>query len=468
MNREQKIIKNTIAYTIGNLGSKILAYVMVLVYTHYITSSELGYYDIVITTISLLQPIVLLMFDDGVYRWLIDDNQKNKKEILSTCIKTVSFTTGISVLLFLILNIEFHFEYLFGIVSFFVSSLIYQIILNSVRGLSNTKLYAFSGILNSFLLLIFEIFGIIILEMGVDALFVSKSLANILTIIYIYIKQPDFRRILSVPFNNELANDIARYSLPLIPNNISWWIVNSSDRYIILFFLGTAANGLYSIANKFPTVVNTITGILYFAIQESMLKEYKASDRDGFYSTIFDKYFTILFAFVFCGIPSTRMVIELFVDDSYKAAWMYSGFLFISTVYSAFSGLLGIGYQISKETKRSLFSTVGAAIVNIVFNILFIQFIGLHAASLSTLLAYVFLFFIRLRHSKRYFIIQVNWIKFLFVNVITFIFLVLTYIIDSIIGCVVLTLIAVCMAMYLNKDILVKMKVNLIDGNQKI
>lgn len=456
MDREKKIVKNTVAYTIGNFGSKILAYIMVLVYTHYITSAELGYYDVVITTISLFQPIILMMFDDGVYRWLVDDSQKNKKEILSTCLKTVFCTTSVTVVIFLLLHLEFHFSYVFGILFYLISGLFYQIILNAVRGLSNSRLYAASGILNSALLLIFEVVGIVVLKRGVDALFISKALANMVTVSYIYAHQTDLKGIITVPYNKSLAKDIARYSLPLIPNNISWWIVNSSDRYIILFFLGTAANGVYSIANKFPTIVTTVTGILYFAIQESMLKEYHALDRDQFYSNIFEKYYSILFALVICGIPATRIVIELFVGNGYKTAWMFSGFLYLSTVYSALSSLLGIGYQISRETKRSVYSTVGAAFVNIAINIFFIKTVGLHAASFSTLAAYVFLLIVRLQHSKKYFNLSVKWKNFLAINLIAITILILNSIATSLATCFGLTLIAVAVAVYINKDIALK------------
>lgn len=456
MDRGKKIVKNTVAYTVGNFGSKILAYIMVLVYTHYISSAELGYYDVVITTISLFQPIILMMFDDGVYRWLVDDSQKNKKEILSTSLKTVFCTTGVTVVIFLLLHLEFHFSYVLGILLYLISGLFYQIILNAVRGLSNSRLYAASGILNSVLLLIFEVVGIVVLKRGVDALFVSKALANIVTAGYIYACQADFRGIITVPYNKDLAKNIARYSLPLIPNNISWWIVNSSDRYIILFFLGNAANGIYSIANKFPTIVTTVTGILYFAVQESMLKEYHAPDRDQFYSNIFEKYYSILFALVICGIPATRIVIELFVGNDYETAWMFSGFLYLSTVYSALSGLLGIGYQISRETRRSVYSTVGAAFVNIAINIFFIKSVGLHAASFSTLAAYVFLLIVRLQHSKKYFSLSVKWKKFLAINLIAIIILVLNSVATSLVSCFGLTLIAVVVAAYINKDIALK------------
>ena len=45
MSREKALIKKTAIYAIGNLGSKILAYIMVLVYSYYISTDDMGYYD---------------------------------------------------------------------------------------------------------------------------------------------------------------------------------------------------------------------------------------------------------------------------------------------------------------------------------------------------------------------------------------------------------------------------------------
>ena len=52
-----------------------------------------------------------------------------------------------------------------------------------------------------------------------------------------------------------------QYSIPLVPNGISWWIVNVSDRTIITAIIGTAANGIYAVSNKFPTILSSLLGI---------------------------------------------------------------------------------------------------------------------------------------------------------------------------------------------------------------
>lgn len=412
MDRNKRIVNNTIVFAIGNFGSKILAYVMVLVYTHYINASDLGYYDLILTTVSLIMPIVLMAFDEGIYRWLIGDERIEKKTIISTCLKATSITTICSIVLLFLLNIKFQFRDVSLIALFIISTMMYQMVLNAIRGLTSNKLYAGSGILNALLILLFEVVGLIFLKMGIEALLISKIIANFLTVVFIYIREPIFHGISRIPFNKPLAKELFNYSMPLVPNQVSWWIVNSSDRYIILWFLGTTFNGIYTVSNKFPTIITTITGIVYLALQETIIKEYSSDDRDQFYSTTFKNYYTLLFSLICCAIPATNVIIKWFVGIEYIEAWRFTGFLYMSTVFSALSSFLGIGYQISKETKRSVLSTVSAAGVNIIINIAFVKIIGLHAASFSTFISYLVLFLIRIMHSKKYFTLYINWAHF--------------------------------------------------------
>lgn len=454
MDRNKTIVKNTVIFAIGNFGSKILAYVMVLVYTHFISTSDLGYYDLILTTVSLITPLVTMAFDEGEYRWLIGtDDKTEQKNIISTCIKSVFFTTVGSVIVLLLLNFGFHFQYVGLIALYMASMLIYSLFLNAVRGLSDNKLYAISGILNSCILLVCELIGLVVLHLGIEALLDSYFISNCITILFIYFKQKEFHGFLREKYDKQLAKSVFNYSIPLVPNQISWWIVNSSDRYIILFFLGTSFNGIYALSNKFPTVVTTITSIVYMALQETMIKEYNSPDRDKFYSRIFRRYYVLLFTLVMCGIPATKLVIEWFVSSAYHDAYKYMPFLFMSTVFSALNSFLGIGYQISKETSRSVTSTILAAIINVAVNVGTIKFIGLHAASLSTLVAYFCLFVVRIYHSKKYFTLHINWAKFITLFILTGIVASVSYFANNFANILVLC-IAVAYMLYVNKNII--------------
>ena len=149
----------------------------------------------------------------------------------------------------------------------------------------------------------------------------------------------------------------------------------------------------------------------------------------------------------------THIVIELFVGAEYVTAWQYSGFLYLGAAFSALCSFLGLGYQISKETIRSTMTTIIAAVINLIVNLVLIKNIGLHAASLSTFIAYLFLFFYRIIHTKRYFTLSVLWKEFYSRLGLVFLVMIETFLIRNLI---VSAFVAVCSAVYIfiiNKEI---------------
>lgn len=454
MSKESKLVKQTAIYAVGNLGSKVLTYVMVLVYTYFITPEEMGFYDLVITSISMLQPLILLQINDGIYRFLVDGDRENQTLLIGSGVRFLCITTAAAEILFAVFCSFFNLQYAVWIGLMLASTMFLELFHNVVRGLGQSKFYAGIGLLNSFLMLLFETVGLMVLNLGVMALIASKFLANAVCIAVMLIRQPIIRSSLKHPIHKEVLKPVIRYSVPLVPNTICWWVINSSDRYLILGFLGEAFNGVYSMATKFPTVLTTITSIFYLAWQESAIKEYHSPNRDEFFSSIFRRYYVLLFTLAICAFPATRFVIALFVSADYRSAWQYTGFLYLAAVFSALSGFLGLGYQISKETARSFATTVFAAILNFGINIGCIRFVGLQAASFSTFAAYMFLMLIRLKHAKRYFTLKIQWGEFtaLFASVLLVMYL--TFVVSNLWLCAVMELVAVAVFVKMNYAII--------------
>lgn len=409
MSQESKLIKNTAIYSIGSLSSKILAYVMVLVYSRYIMPESMGYYDVVMTTISLIYPVVTLELVEGIYRFVIDPAGVKREVVIATSYKVILINTLVTEGIFIIFAYFFQIKFLTAIVGYSVSYVFYEVTHTTIRAFAENKVYTVVGIANSFIILICEVVGVVILQGGIGALWVSMAVANIACSIYAMIKY----RLMQILKDNKIDKNVFRalnnYSLPTVPSTICWWVVNSCDRYIVLGFLGQLYNGIYAMAAKFPTILNVLTSGFYISWQESAIKEYNSDTRDVFFTRTYKSYCAILFSGCLVLIPATKIVILYLMGSTYESAWMYTGGLFIGAVYSALSSFLGLGYQISKQTERSLISTVLAAVINIVVNIGLVKLIGLHAASISTAVAYFFLFIIRVIDTKRYFHIAYDW-----------------------------------------------------------
>lgn len=450
MDKSSKLAKNTLIYAIGNFGSKVLAYVMVLVYSYYITPEDLGYYDVVLTTISMIQPLVIFQINDGVFRFLVDSDKNQQNAIVGNVLKFLCITTVASELIFAVFCGFVNVRYAVWIGLLLFATIFFTLMQDVIRGFGLNKEYAAYGVLNSIVMLVMEVVGLIVLRMGVQALFVSKVCAYGVCIITMFARHRELLQALREKISKKVLGPILKYSAPLVPNTICWWVVNSSDRYIILFALGAAHNGIYSMSTKFPTILTMVTSIFYLAWQETAIKEYNTPERDRFFSDIFQKYYVLLFSLCLCAIPATRIVIELFVSDAFKDAWKYTGYLYLGASFSALCSFLGMGYQISKETARSLATTIFAAILNFGVNIACVKFIGLQAASFSTFAAYLFLFLIRLRHSKRYFTLAIHWKRFFALFIASILYIILVFAVPNLWECVIMTLIAIAILIKCN------------------
>ena len=408
--QEMRLLNNTIIFAIGSFGSKVISFLIVPMYSYFIDTESFGIYDLIITTVMMLTPILSLQMSDGVYRWLIDEPD-NKGEIISSTIKLLLLCILIATWIYYVWLTFVNFSFAVETWMYTVTTIIYSVVQQMIRGLRENKLYSFTGILYTVIHLMINLLGLTVLNSGIRILFYSSSIASTVCC-GIFLHKLKITETIKIKSNIKLLRKIIRYSLPLIPNTICWWVVNSIDRYMIRFYLGPDANGIYSMSTKYPAIVTMITGIFYMAWQESAIKEYNTPNRNQFFSAVFNKYNKLLFSTVIICIPFIKYFIMMAMEQSYKVSWKYTGFIMIGCSFSALCSFLGIGYNISKDTKNALYTTFIAAITDVVLNLFLMKQYGLQIASFSTLVSYVLLFAIRLIDCKKYFILEIRWKEF--------------------------------------------------------
>ena len=400
------LFKGMIIYAIGNFGTKILSFLIVPLYTYYITAEDMGTYDLLITTVNLLAPIITLQISDAAYSWMM-----REKEIEDICIKStfqiLAFNTIISTLVIVGVNQIYHIPYCIEFILVLASSNALAIAQKLLRGVKNQKLFATSGIMYTFIFLSLNVIQICIFKLGVRSLFISAIIANILTLVIILILEKRLRTSLINKIDLNLSKKMLSFSIPLIANQLSWWVINSSDRYIITFFLGKAANGIFSIAYKFPSILQIILNLFNTAWQDVSIVDDDV-DQGKYYSGVFKQLYSISFTLLLPLIPITKIVINLIVEESYRSAANYISFLYLATIFQAFSSFYGVGYLKSKYTKQASLTSIYGAIINAVVNLVLIKFIGLQAAAISTFLGFFVMWLIREKQNKKALGININ------------------------------------------------------------
>ena len=404
MNKKKQLAKNTLIIFFGRVCTQLISYFLLPLYTAYLATSEYGLVDLVQTYITLLVPIVTLELEMSVFRYLIDvrGKEKDTKVLMSNNFFILGISLSTFTLLYLIITsfvvIPFRFLILFDAIVCVLSGNFLQI----ARGFGRTVDFSISCILTGITTILSNIVMICYLHRGAEGMIFSMALANFICALYLFIRIKMYHYIDFSLVDKKLIKDMNRYSIPLIPNGVSWWIVNASDRSIIAFVLGAGANGLYAISNKFPTIISSLTGVFNLSWSESAALHIDSPDRDEFFSDITNtviKLFTSMGAGMIACMP---FLFPLFINAKFQEAYQYIPFLVLGTVFNVAICLYSQVYLAKKLSKQVASTAILGAIINIVINVLFIKKIGLYAAALSTAISYFVMMLYRHIDLKKY------------------------------------------------------------------
>lgn len=450
MNR--RLIKGTLIYAIGNFGTKVLSLIIVPLYTYVISTSDFGIYDYYETIISLLVPFVSINVNDAIITWMLDQSYSKYKVIKATLmIISVSFLLIGS--LGTIIWWKNGNQYICFILVILVSRTLFSIIQQFVRGFGKQTFYAFSGIIYSGVLLGANVILVFVLRKGIDGLLISEIIAPIVGTMFLILTNSEILSSLTYNIDFDLMKRMILFSLPMIPNAVSWWVVGASDRFFILHFLGTSANGVYSIANKFATTINLLTGFFALAWQEVGIVSFYEDKGKEIFENVIKEYSTLLFTALIVILPLTRWLILLF-DEEYYAALYFIGILCMASVFSALAAFFNVIYMSSRRTGLILKTTLVAAIVNILINYWGIKTGGLYVASISTLVSYIILFGSRCYVSSHFYGITIDLIRVLFLFLIGSVYVILPVVCKNSILLMVAETIAIAIFIYANRRII--------------
>ena len=200
----------------------------------------------------------------------------------------------------------------------------------------------------------------------------------------------------------KLAKEMIIYSIPLIPNRLSWSVINMSDRLIVMNYLGSSQSGIIAVSHKFPNLMDTIYGFFYQSWRESSARVVGKDDEKDFYNYVYTKLKDFMYSIVLGMTAFIPMVFNFMIDKSYHEALMYVPILFIAMYFSNMSGFYGGIFTAYKDTKIIGITTIFAAVINLFVHILMLSWFGLYAAAFSTLIANMAVYLYRKIKIKKY------------------------------------------------------------------
>ncbi len=403
MDKYKRLFSNTLIFAVGTFGSKLLVFFLMPLYTHVLTDAEYGTSDLLQQSANLLVPLVTFGITDAVIRFGLDRKVRNT-QVLTTAL--VTLLAGF-VLLFLcyplLALIPGLNDYTTLLCVFVMTSSLRLLFQQFVRAKGYIKLYAADGILSTAMTLLFTIVFLLGFRWGVVGYLAAIVCADGCSCLFLLYNGQILRYFRpSCLRQNSVWKEMLRYSIPMIPNTVFWWVTTVSSRYIITAMMenGTSVNGLYAAAYKWPSAIILVSNIFMNAWQMSAITEEKGRAR--FFSQVFHSLSSLVFIIGSFLILFAKVITIVMVDDSYYESWQYVPILSVATVYSCMVTFLGTVYMVNKKSILSLTTTAAGAVINVIFSFALIPAFGANGAAFAMFISYLVVFLLRAFDTRRF------------------------------------------------------------------
>lgn len=396
MNHIIKTLKrNTILIAAASVGSRAISFILAPLYSYYLTAEQYGTMDLITTTCYLIGPLICLDIYEAAFRFTKDDRYDNKRVISTSLIVCIA---GIALCLLLFIGCAVFRPLTLSMIVCAISAVIdsvHNTLVQYARGKDEIGVFAFSGVLHSIVILFADICFLIALGMGLVGWMISFITAKAVALGYLTVRLKIWNDLSVRFFDAAFLKDALRFSLPLMPQTSMWWIMNVSDRYILTFYRGAAATGIYAAAAKLPAILSVFENVFFQAWQTAAIDTLQEEDKEKFYSEIFTKYFRILAVGVIGLLLILKPMIVILFSSDYSEGWLPSAILVLGVMLHALGGNIGVLYTVFKDTRGALKTSFLGAAVNLALNFIFIARFGMLAAACTTLVGYAVVLVIR-------------------------------------------------------------------------
>ena len=404
MSEARRLIKNTGVIAVGGMATKLVQFLLLPLYTSVLSTSEYGTVDYVNTIALFLVPVVSVLMDEALFRFLIDCHTDAERRRAVTCscaamaVGCAVFAAG-SLAVWLVARPGD----LFWVVALVVAQALLQMTGAVLRGFGKTPSYALMSFVASAATIVLNVVFIVAFQWGVTGMLSATVIAQGGTSLVFLVRERVWRYVDLSSFDAPYAASLVRYALPLVPNKVSWTIMNMVDRLIIMNVMGASAAGVYAVSYKFPNVMDQVYGFFYQSWKESSARALGAEgDEVGFYNSVYRVLRRFMASVVLLMTALMPFAYGLLVEGDYGEGMLYVPILLLATYYSNISGFYGGIFTAHRDTRVMGITTVVSALLCLALCLLLIPAIGLWGASVATLAATLMVNEYRLVRVRRY------------------------------------------------------------------
>jgi O-antigen/teichoic acid export membrane protein len=408
LNHLKKLGGETLLYALMNVGTKLIAFFMLPIYTRYLSTTQMGVFENIEALVSILTFVVIFGTDNALAFYFFKTDDTKEKD---TYVKTVLTFRVLLALFFMFMFLIFGplISKLFlgesgyykifvvaGIV--LVTESIITLILTYYRYQFKAKKVAVVTLIQLGCVAVFTYFMLKYLNYKVESVYLSRLLSGILIILILI--RPLFK-FLSFKVDLKTLKIILVYGAPLVPASIAFWVITFANRFFLTHMESLASAGVYGVAIKFAAMISLLTSSIQMAWRPYSLSIYKKENAPEVYAQIS----MLILAFGMVGIVGVATVapflVDLFVSSkAYQEASQYIAILSLGSFLSFYYLIISVGLFIKEQTKVLSKYVLISAGLSVILNVIFIPLLSIWGAAIALIVSYIFVNVIIFKKSQ--------------------------------------------------------------------
>lgn len=455
MNKFSKFIKVAITYFIGNVLSKLLAFLLIPLYTSYISTETYGTYDLIVSLMSLIVPILFFQIWDGLFRFIYDfEKEKDKYKILNNGLSVCFISIVLYEILFFVINqfVDIPNKWL---VNIYGLSIAFQYVYGTAaRTFKKNKLYMTTGVINTFVNLGLNILLIAILDYkNANALYLSVIIGNLVQCLIISFNLKIFRNFRIKNISKKIIVDMVKFSMPIAVSTISYWLLSGYSKVIVSNKLGYEMNGIFAIATKLASMIVVIVSVFQMSWHETSFETAKDKNKREFYEKGINLFYIVLMLAAIAIIPIVKSIFPYMVRGEYVGAYSIIPIVLVYSAINSFAGFSSSQFLAEKNSKATLWTTLASAVLNVILGYVFTIKFGLLGTTIALLISFTLNAVLRVILLNKLYSIKLNMKNVVILTLLLLISILLYYFAVDVINLIYVVVIIVLICVLYRKQI---------------
>lgn len=413
-------VKQSVIYGLSRISSKLISFILLPLYSITFSVSEYGVIVRIETLWQILWALFLFGLESGIVRWFtqIEDTKKRKTFLFSVTafvlILNALLVIGIyflsDPLSFLIFGTHSYSNLVWLAALIAILETIYFIFFLLLRINEKATLYAILAVATSLLNLVFQYYFISYTNIKIDGIFISKIISPLVIVVALL---PYYMRHISIGFEKEYLKELIKYSFPIMLATLVSTLLNQSDRYILGYLTNSAEVGIYGLGYNICGLINLLI-ISPFTLAFSVIswKKLKDDNAKRFYTkNVTYLFFAVIYFSIAISLFTPHVIKVLTLNTDYWKAKDVVPWIAFSIPFYGIQSISIFSFYVTKNTKYILYFYISALAVNVAFNFLLIPYFKMYGAAISNFISFLFLSLIFYLYSKKEYYFKYEWYK---------------------------------------------------------